>query len=313
MAGVAEVARKIGKGGHCHWFSRGVLETHPEELLAYYDVVIAELRVDVLADAASNLEEAARVLDRREAAGSASGYESTRFAIATQLGASRLAEARGVLASARARLGALLGVPSGWSIAATELELIAPGAEDAIVADRGASRPAIARARESVRLADQAEDRAGWAWVPAIELGAGMKRANDSGADDGHGYVVGVSLDIPLFDHGQAERERAGAQRALATARSQALARRIDADVESALAVFRSARDELARFESRTTAEVDALLVAAQSGYREGERTIVELLDAQRARTDVAERRLELLASAKRAEGRLRAAAGDLR
>ncbi|MEM9253756.1 MAG: family 10 glycosylhydrolase, partial [Planctomycetota bacterium] len=33
-----DITRRIGRGGHCHWFSRGVLETHPEELLAYYDV-----------------------------------------------------------------------------------------------------------------------------------------------------------------------------------------------------------------------------------------------------------------------------------
>ncbi|MEM7681323.1 MAG: family 10 glycosylhydrolase [Planctomycetota bacterium] len=33
-----DITRKIGRGGHCHWFSRGVLETHPERLLAYYNV-----------------------------------------------------------------------------------------------------------------------------------------------------------------------------------------------------------------------------------------------------------------------------------
>ncbi|NCQ61443.1 MAG: TolC family protein, partial [Myxococcales bacterium] len=132
------------------------------------------------------------------------------------------------------------------------------------------------------------------------------------GTDDGYGYVVGVSLSIPIFDHGQAQRAQAEAQRALAMARSEALTRTIDADVQSALATFRTARAELTRFESRTSGQVEALLAAARSGYREGERTIVELLDAQRAQTDVAERRLSLLGTAKRAEARLRAATGDL-
>jgi outer membrane protein TolC len=170
----------------------------------------------------------------------------------------------------------------------------------------------VQQARESLRLAGVAEDQADWAWFPTLELGGGMKRANNFGADSGYGYVVGVSLSIPLFDHGQAQRAQAEAQRALATARTEALTRTINAEVQSALATFRTARQELTRFESQTSGQVEALLAAAQSGYREGQRSIVELLDAQRAQTDVAERRLGLLGTAKRAEARLRAAAGDL-
>lgn len=281
-------------------------------LLAYYDVVLAERRAEVLSRAVSNLEEAARVLARREAAGTASGYESTRLAIAGELTRSHLAEAQGALTAATARLGGLLGVPSESLRVATGLDLISPNDEAALVRGRGASRRAVQRAHESLRLAGEAEDRAARAWFPTLELGAGIKRANTFGANNGYGYVLGVSLGIPIFDHGQAQREQAEAQRALARARSEALTRTIDADVQSALATFRTARVELTRFESQTSGQIEALLAAAQSGYREGERTIVELLDAQRAQTDVAERRLSLLGTAKRAEARLRAAAGDL-
>lgn len=283
-----------------------------DAVLAYYEVVLAERRAEVSSRASSNLEEAARVLARREAAGSASGYESTRLAIASELSRSHLAEARGASESARARLGALLDVPPESLRVATDLQLLSPNDETRLARAPGATRPALRQARESLRLANEAEGRAGWAWLPALELGGGVKRANDLGADSGHGYVVGVSLSVPLFDHGQAQRAQAEAQRALATARSEALTRTIDADVRSALATFRAARQELSRFEAQTSGQVEALLAAAQSGYREGERTLVELLDAQRAQTDVAERRLSLLGTAKRAEARLRAAAGDL-
>jgi len=281
-------------------------------VLAYYDVVLAERQVEVLSQSVANLEEAARVLERREAAGSASGYESTRLAVASELSRSHLAEARGALDSAKARLAALLRVRPESVRVATVLDLISPSDETALGRGRGESRQAVRQARESLRLAGEAEDRADWAWLPTLELGGGMKRANNFGTDDGYGYVVGVSLSIPIFDHGQAQRAQAEAQRALAMARSEALTRTIDADVQSALATFRTARAELTRFESRTSGQVEALLAAARSGYREGERTIVELLDAQRAQTDVAERRLSLLGTAKRAEARLRAATGDL-
>ena len=281
-----------------------------EALLAYYDVVLAERRIEVLTQSVANLEEAARVLERREAAGSASGYESTRLSIASELSRSHLAEARGALQSAKARLAVLLGVRPESVQVATSLSLMPASDETALARRGGASREAVRQSRASQRLAAEAEDRASWAWLPTVELGGGMKHVSDLGG--GYGYVVGVSLSIPIFDHGQALRAEAEARTALSTARSEALTRTIDAEVQSELLTFRAARQELKRFESQTSEQVEALLAAAQSGYREGERTIVELLDAQRAQTDVAERRLSLLGTAKRAEARLRAAAGDL-
>lgn len=281
-------------------------------VLAYYDVVLAERRAGVLEQAASNLDEAARVLACREAAGTASGYESTRLAIASELSRSHLAEARGVVTAAKARLGGLLGLPPGALRVAPELDFVSPSDEAMLARDRGALPRAVQQARESVQFAGDAIDHAAWAWFPALEVGGGIKRANNGGAESGYGYVLGASLSLPIFEHGQAQREQADAQRALAAARSEALTRTIDAEVQSALATFRTARAELQRFEAQTSGKIEALLAAAKSGYREGERTIVELLDAQRAQTEVAERRSSLLGTAKRAEARLRAARGVL-
>lgn len=281
-----------------------------DAVLAYYEVALAGRRVEVLTQSVGNLEEAARVLASREAAGSASGYESTRLSIASELSQSQLAEARGALQSAKARLALLLGVRPDSLHVSSSLTLLS-ASEAATLAQRGgASREALRQARESQRLAGEAEDRADWAWLPTLELAGGVKQVSDLGG--GYGYVAGVSLSIPIFDHGQGLRAEAEARRALSSARSEALAKTINAEVGAALAAFGTTRQELERFESRTRGKVEALLTAAQSGYREGERTTVELLDAQRAETDVAERRLSLLGMAKRAEARLRAAAGAL-
>ncbi|WP_428269592.1 TolC family protein [Haliangium sp.] len=278
-----------------------------DAVLAYYDAVLAQARVEVLAQAVADLDEAARVLARREAAGSASGYESTRLAIAGELGRSHLAEARGALTRAQARLAGLLGLAPASVRVAPGLALMPAGAEAALAHSGGAARAAIRHAQASQRLAAEAQERARWSWLPAIELGGGVKRA---GGD--YGYVVGVSVNLPIFDRGQALRAEAEARVALSSARADALARTIDADLEVALVSFRAARQELERFDARTAGQVEALLAAAKSGYREGERSIVELLDAQRAQTEVVERRLSLLRTAKRAEARLRAAAGEL-
>jgi outer membrane protein TolC len=278
-------------------------------LYGYYDVVLAARHVEILSESVSNLEEAARVLKSREAAGTASGYESTRLAIEHELSRSQLAEARGVFESRKARLAALLGLDLQTLHVDGNVGLLA--VSDEVRLARGGARPVLQRAKEAERFATEAQDQAKWAWLPSVELGAGVKRANNAGFDSGYGYALGVSLTLPLFDHGQAQRAEADAQQALTSARSEALTRSLDAEVAGALATLRVARQELERFEASTTHQVETLLKAAGAGYREGERSIVELLDAQRARTLVAERRLALLYAAKRAEATLRAAAGD--
>lgn len=286
----------------------GVLEA----VLAYCAMAVAERRVLLLTQAETNLEEAARVLARREEAGSASGYERTRLTIASELNRSHLAEAFGALNATKARLAALLGLRPETLPMKTELALRPHSEEVALRWEQNKSRDALRQAQDAQRLAGEAEVQAAWAWVPTFQLDGGMKRSNNVGADSGYGYAVGVTLNVPLFDHGQAQRQESQAQLSLATARAEALTRSIDAEVQSELATFRAAHNELVRFDAQTSVEIDQLLIAAQSGYREGERTLVELLDAQRAQIDVAERRLSLLGTAKRAEARLRAAAGDL-
>jgi outer membrane protein TolC len=77
-------------------------------------------------------------------------------------------------------------------------------------------------------------------------------------------------------------------------------------------AIYRGARQELERFREGTAAQVATLLRAALSGYQRGELSLVELLDAQRARSEVADRELTLVGAVKRAEARVRAAAGEL-
>jgi cobalt-zinc-cadmium efflux system outer membrane protein len=282
-----------------------------DALLTYYEVVLAEQRVQVLTQSVANLDEAARILARREAEGTASGYESTRLSVAGELGRSHLAEARGALDSARVRLAALLGLRAESLQVAGALSLLSAHEEAALARRGGAGREAVRKARDARRLATQAAARARWSWLPALELSGGLKQVSELDRS-GRGYVLEVALRLPIFDRGHALRAEAGAMAALSTARAEALQRSTEAEVQGALATYRAARQELERFDRTTSGQVEALLAAAQSGYREGARSIVELVDAQAARTDVAERRLALLGMAKRAEARLRAAAGEL-
>ncbi|WP_152629766.1 TolC family protein [Haliangium ochraceum] len=285
-----------------------------EALLAYYEVVAGERRVALREQAEASLEEAARVLARREEAGAASGYERARLVVAGELARSRAAEARGELAAARVRLGALLGVDAeGLRVAADDAALALAALPSAAELAESADARALSRnLRAAEERAAEAEEHAAWTWLPAFELsgGATIERAESTR----YGYVVGVSLSVPLLflDSARPLRAEAEAQRAVARARSEMLARTLRGQAGAAHAAYEAARAELARFEGATAEPVALLLRAAESGYREGERSIVELLDAQRARTEVEERRLALWIAAKRAQAHARAAGGVL-
>lgn len=283
-----------------------------EAVLSYYDVSEATIRVEILSTTVVNLDEATQILERREATGAASGYERARLAIESELSRSRLAQAETRRQSEMVRLAALLGRRLETMEVVADLKLMADGQENKLAGTNVQTRESLQLAQQSETLAARATRDARLTWFPRIELAGGLKRANAEGLT-GHGYFLGLDLDIPVFDRGQGDRSRAAAQRVLAVARTEALSRRIDMERQSALITFRKAREELERFETVTSTHVEQLLRAVQSGYQEGQRTIVELVDAQRAQTDVALWRLELLSSAKRAEVRLRSAAGELK
>ncbi|MEZ4256851.1 MAG: TolC family protein [Polyangiales bacterium] len=284
-----------------------------EAMRIYYEAALAAQRVEVRAEAVGDLEEAARVLARREGAGTASGYESSRLRVALELGRSAHAEAVGAYESHKARLAAVLAIPAERCDVRAELKFAPISNDDALVVRRLEALPVLRYARESARLAGEARDRSDWAWLPVLEAGGGLKRVSNPGGADGVGYVIGASIDLPVFDRGQSLRAKATGAHAVAAVREDALRRNLVGDVAAARAELASARRELARFDVEALDAVHTLLGAVQSGYREGARSVVELLDAQRARTEVAERRIELLGIAKRAEATVRALTGELR
>jgi cobalt-zinc-cadmium efflux system outer membrane protein len=277
--------------------ARGALDVFYEAIAAREHIAIAKAQLE-------RLGEAERVLSRRVAEGSAPGYDLLRLQLEAELARSALEEREGQAASALAELSTLLELPRESIELSGDLELRAGSApvdthRSAALLDEG--RRAVARAEEA----------AGLAWLPALQLRAGAKLAAARG-QDAVGYLAGVSLELPLFDDKSAlgrQATAAGAElEALSTARGRArerLERRARVSLERA-------RLERARFEQATRDRISSLERAADSAYREGRQTIIELLDAQRMRTAIEERALALRLQAKRAELDLRAAGDEL-
>jgi hypothetical protein len=155
----------------------------------------------------------------------------------------------------------------------------------------------------------RARDASDGAWLPTVSVKGGVLRHQAGEAS--YGYLAGVTVSLPIFSRGQGVRAEADARLKLARARVSAREREARLEVTRAQVELELAQRELVRFQSATRGRIERLEKAAQSSYREGRRTVLELLDAQRTRSAVQERLLELALAAKRAEIALRAARGE--
>lgn len=276
---------------------------------AFYRAVATERRATLLEEAQTTLDEAARVMERRRAAGAASGYAASRLTLEAELARSRLTQARVDVRAAREALGALLDAADLPELAG-DLEVASPGAVGEWIA-RAGGRPDLEALTRAESAASRASSAADFAWVPRLSLEAGYNRQD--GPVVGHGYAVGVGIEIPLFDHGQGERARAAAARSAVAELRAATERRASARIRGAHARLSALLAERERFASATAEAGELLLRAAERGYREGELSLLELLDARRAVLEGATRQLALDLAARRADVRLRTASGALR
>lgn len=203
------------------------------------------------------------------------------------------------------RLSALSGSVEAYSGVATSLlsqaeAVAAEPAQD----DTPAVRSARAE-RESLAAQLQIEQKR---WIPDVGVSLGQRRYAWT---DGRGYVVGVSVTIPLFDTNRnaidaAAQRVAAADARLASARLQGTALR-----RSAVAQLQAAEQRLgAAGEGERTAKEAYRL--SRIGYDAGKTSLVEVLAIRRALSDARTlnidarlARVRALAALAQADGRL--------
>ncbi len=278
-------------------------------LTSFYQLQAYQKQSAIESQAVERLNEAARVVRRRREEGSASGYDQSRIEIEAELAASNLRQTR-----ARAeRLHAALALSLGQAIADVRFEgtleadeTISPNAPSSANDTVPASLRLL---RTAVERAARAREGSTTAWLPQLVLSGGPRTG--SAQTDGMGYELGVALELPLFARGQDLSARASARERFAQAHAEAAERA--ATIERARATERvsAARQEALRFAETTANRIELLERAAQSGYREGALSIVELLDAQKTRTHLEMRQLALALAVKEAEVALCASRGE--
>ncbi len=281
---------------------RARVEIVIDALRVFYDAAHARLHVDALRTERETLVRVVEIVRKRAGAGAASGYDVQRFELALTAYDDLLTSAETRLFAARTEVAALLGRPDELVDAAASLGVPArPPTLASLVSTALDGRDDLRAARLRGDSADQLAAEAARAWIPGLGLSAGVM-SQDVGADTAIGYTVGLAIALPIFDRGRAAGARARAARRTADADARVIAVKVPAALRATHVALERRIAQAELFATAQLSRLEALLRAAETGYREGDRSVVELLDAYQTARDTRLRDLELRRDARTAE-----------
>jgi len=276
---------------------------------SYYKAVFARERVSRLTEARKSVDAAFRLLTIRAKAGENAGYDRDRLQLELARYDARLSQAGNRYALARLALARMLNAPAKSFDVTGSLQRSKLPALEAILPEIQLKRPDLRAARALLSAANRQTAAAKAWWIPAFQLSAGVRTLTTSGATN-TGYAVGLSVRLPIFNRNQAARRRAKADRRRAVATIAHLGNTIRANVRGAHTTLTANVKRLRKLRSAQLPVARRLIKRAHLSFREGEKRVVELVDAQRTLLDVRLRELDLEYQAKLAELTLERALG---
>lgn len=277
-------------------------------LRAFYALIATKRQVVLDQQAVARLSRAAHIILRRKQEGKVSGYDLSRIEIEKELAVSALKQSQARANQRRVALALRLDLDAKTARFSGSLAPsigLAAGARTATVS----GRRSFALLNTAGNLARRASDTASRRWLPRLSVTGGLRLGS---ADRTRaGYVAGLSMELPVFSRTSRLRAKTKAVARHTMARIKLVERAARIELTRARNELVAANAELKRFKSATQDRIKRLERAAETGYREGRRTLVELLDARRARAAVERRLLALSALVKRSEIAVRAARGE--
>lgn len=244
---------------------------------SFHEVLRQQLAVNVMETWRARFTVIGSVVDKLARAGDVSGYDRRRLAREHLAAEAKAADARAGLERSRARLAALIGSePTAEDVRGVLLPTLPAGlpALQARLFQRPDMTALVARAE-----AANADHSAAQRNFPELTVGVGGKQTND-GLLRESGTLFSVSMALPIFDRQQGAERRAAAQAQAARA-EQALAKQ-KADGEL-IGLHRQVVQLIAaaeRYRREAVAPSADLVRIAETAYRAGESTVLELLDA---------------------------------
>ena len=262
-----------------------------------------------LSSAVDRVRSLADLLQRREAAGDAAGFDRIRAEIeALDLDAERAAATAERL-RAQGALASFLSGPAQTDIVALSSDR--PRSElpsvEALLARAESTRGELLALRQDVERAELTERAAARRVIPEPEVVIGTK-SSDAGTGD-TGSVFAVHASLPLFDRASPEQAAARTRAAEAQARIAQFQWSMRAEIAALRAAAIEKRESSRRYVSGQSS-TEQLERIAQVSYDAGERGIFELLDAYRTAARVRVRQAELEMATRQVEIELEFASG---
>jgi cobalt-zinc-cadmium efflux system outer membrane protein len=270
-----------------------------EVRVRFYELVYRVERVPVLERWAVQVGEALQAVQKREKRGDVAAYDRRRLEREQSVAAGRLATERAALGRARARLAALLDEKAPSSVTGPLL----PDADPAPLATlraSGARRPDLLALDQLGKAARDDGAAAGRWWVPDLRLDAGWKGV-DLGASRSDGYVVGVTLALPIWDRSGGQAQTAAGEARSARGRRALLESELDGELSGARTEVVELRAAALDFRAQSAAHASELIRMSTVGYEAGELGLLELLDAYRGAAEDELTTLDLEHQARRA------------
>lgn len=251
---------------------------------SFHEILYRERVLERLRHGAELLEQTVEILEAREREGEGSGYDVLRAQ--QELAELRITtvNADAALTAVRSRFGSFYDPGLKMETARLEGDLTpsAPVPEVEQAASQALEQRLDLRAlsadRERLDLERRAARRRRF---PEPVLTAGWKRTEALGLSD-TGYVVALSVPLPIFGRGRFESARATAEGERIELETEILTRRIRAEVQSAVAREQAARKVARLYGDDAERRAVELSTIARLKYDEGESGILELLDAHR-------------------------------
>jgi cobalt-zinc-cadmium efflux system outer membrane protein len=257
----------------------------------FLDLLVADERVRLLADAQDRVGRLVGVIEGRAAGGAQSAYDVLR----ARLVARRVAE-EGIAAQAERRraataLGVLLGVADWAPRPRGTLDELAQASDPR----SDGPAPAVEAARLRVVAAERGVARWRRERWPTLGLGLGAYLTTDGGSSSFYG---GLSVPLPAWDTGRAQIRRAEAARESAEARLVAVTTTLRARADAAAAELAVRRTHLASLDADIIAELPRLEAMAEAAFRSGTAEVFELLHAFETSLEARARRVDAASAA---------------
>ncbi len=277
---------------------RGV---HAELRGSFYTLLLAQAREAEVAESIAELQRLATILRAREREGEGSRFDLLRAEREIAERSTDLDNTHIEVAREQIRLASYLrpGIAPGDLRAVGNLS---PPADARPLHQLLSEALAL---RADYQLEEQERRRLGFEQkaaerrkIPNPVVLGGLKRADNVGPNLDNGAVLGVTLNLPLFNPGKAESELAMAEARRSRARQDALAVEIAAEVRAAHEGLRLRKEVLANYRRRIEDTTQTLRSIAEVSYGEGEAGILELLDSYRVAQQSRERLLDLMYAA---------------